>query len=84
VTADEVHQPAQFTISVPCTERGVQQVAMEQATPVGEVGVRLVRFGRYYLLLSIIPLALVVGALIWRRRGQSHPRPPYAGRGGRG
>jgi len=70
VTADELREPGRFTITVPCTEAGVQQVALQQAAPVGEVGVRVVRFGDYHLLLFGLPLLLVVAALIWRWRKQ--------------
>lgn len=73
VTADELKQPGQFAISVPCTDQGVQDAAMDQATPVGEVGVRVVRFGDYHLLLFGIPLVLVLGALAWRWRKQRQP-----------
>jgi hypothetical protein len=73
VTAEELQQPGRFTISVPCSDQGVEQVAMDGATPVGEVGVRVVRFGDYHLLLFGIPLVLVLGVLAWRWWRQRRP-----------
>ncbi|HQJ52590.1 MAG TPA: HEAT repeat domain-containing protein [Anaerolineae bacterium] len=73
VTADEIEQPLTVMVSLPCTDKGIQLASMEQAAPVGEMGVRVLRFGDYYLLLSALPLAAVLGALACRWRRQSHP-----------
>ncbi|MGQ9731091.1 MAG: HEAT repeat domain-containing protein [Candidatus Zipacnadales bacterium] len=74
VTADELEQPARFAITLPCTETGVQELVAQQATPVGEIGVHIMRFGDYYLLLFGVPLAVILGMLGWRYWKQQRPQ----------
>jgi hypothetical protein len=33
---------------------------------VGEIGVHVVKFGDYYLLVFAVPLVIIIGALLWR------------------
>lgn len=72
VHADELAEPGEFLAELPCTPEATKRANLAEAAPVGEVEVRIMRFGDYYGWFYLTPLALILGAMVYRWRKQSH------------
>jgi len=73
VSADELAQPARYELSLPLTDAAADRANLAEATPVGDIQVRVMRFGDFYGWLYATPLLLIVGAVVyrWRRHARA-------------
>jgi len=65
VSCDELEKPAVVAMTIPTKETDRQLVEAGLGQPVGDIAVRVRRFGDYYAFAWGVPLVLVVAASAW-------------------
>lgn len=68
LTATEISGARPFDIEVPLTLEGAQKVNDEMAIHVGEVEVRVRRYGNAAYVAQVIAMVLLLGLLAWRKK----------------